>query len=109
MAAPAITKVKPKPRKETTMPDFKEAKARLRETSRNLSAGTDCEANDLVDVNISPFGEGATYFVDWEARPKSAANSVWLAEMIIAPELSDVARTDYIVQARETGGPIPPN
>ena len=91
------------------MPDFQEAKARLRETSRSLAASSGCEANDLVEVNIDPFGEGATYFVDWGARPKSAANSVWLVEMIITPELPDVGRTDYIVQARETGGPIPPN
>lgn len=91
------------------MADFREAKARLRETSRSLSAGTECEANNLVEVNISPFGEGSTYFVDWEARPKSSANSVWLVEMIVAPDLPDVGRTDYVVQARETGGRIPAN
>jgi hypothetical protein len=91
------------------MPDFKEAKARLRETAQSLSAGADCEANPLVEVDIDPFGEGATYFVDWEARPRSFANSVWLVEVIITPDLPDVGRTDYIVQARESGGRIPAN
>ena len=90
------------------MPDFQEAKARLRETSRSLSAGSDCEANNLVEVNISPFGEGSAYFVDWEARPKSSANSVWLVEMILVPELPDIGKTDYIVQARRPAAGFPP-
>jgi hypothetical protein len=91
------------------MPDFKAARVRLREAARNRSAGTECEANELVNVDISGFGEGATYFVEWGATPKSSANSVWLAEMTITPELPEVGRTDYIVQARQSNGPIPAN
>jgi hypothetical protein len=96
-------------REDLSMSDFKAARARLREVSRSRQAGADCEANPLVDVNVSPFGEGRTFFVDWDARPRNPAHSVWLVEVIITPALPGVGRTDYIVQARQSDGPIPAN
>lgn len=91
------------------MKEFKAESARLREAARSRKSQSDCEANHLVAVNISAFGEGRTFFVDWEAKPRDSANSVWLAEVIITPDRPGASRTDTIVQAREPEGPIPVN
>ncbi len=89
------------------MSELREATARLREVARGRQGAADCEANPLVEANISAYGEGATFFVQWEVRPRDRANSVWLGEAVITP--ASAPRTDYIVQARQPDGVIPPN
>lgn len=53
----------------------------------------------LVDLNLTPYGEGRTFYVLWEVRPKDSRHAVWRAQVRIQPE--SVAPVDYNILAHD--------
>jgi hypothetical protein len=73
---------------------------------REQRPGNEKDDTNLVDIVLRPYGEGHTYYVNWEVRPKDPTHAILRAQVVVEPK--GIVPMDYniIAQLVNTGGEV---
>jgi hypothetical protein len=73
---------------------------------REQRPGNETDDTNLVDIVLRPYGEGHTYYVNWEVRPKDPAHAILRVQVVVEPK--GIVPIDYniIAQLVNTGGDV---
>jgi hypothetical protein len=65
------------------------------------------DQTELVDVILTPYGEGVSYYVAWEVKPKNSAHGIVRLEVLVEPKDRDMVNYRIIAQHVDTSGGVP--
>src|SRR5436190_2128871 len=65
------------------------------------------DQTELVDVFLTPYGEGTSYYIAWEVKPKNPCHEILRLEVFVEPKDRDMLNYNVIAQHVNTSGEIP--